>query len=97
MKTIIYESPNYGSFSNLVTFRSLLDPVLPYYVFAFAIALWLVEKSNTVALAGVLYFGGNKIATYFIKGTAVVQWLRCCATNRKVVGSIPDGVTGNFH
>ena len=23
--------------------------------------------------------------------------LRCCATNRKVVGSIPDGVTGIFH
>ena len=29
--------------------------------------------------------------------TAVAQWLRCCATNRKVVGSIPAGVTGIFH
>jgi len=29
--------------------------------------------------------------------TAVAQWLRCCATNRKVAGSIPDGVIGNFH
>ena len=28
---------------------------------------------------------------------AVVQWLRCCATNRKVAGSIPDGVIGIFH
>ena len=28
---------------------------------------------------------------------AVAQWLRCCATNRKVAGSIPDGVIGNFH
>ena len=27
-------------------------------------------------------------------GTAVAQWLRCCATNRKVAGSIPDGVIG---
>jgi len=27
---------------------------------------------------------------------AVVQWLRCCATNRKVAGSIPDGVGGFF-
>ena len=26
-----------------------------------------------------------------------VQWLRCCATNRKVAGSIPDGVIGIFH
>ena len=30
-------------------------------------------------------------------GTAVVQWLRCCATNRKVAVSIPDGVIGIFH
>ena len=30
-------------------------------------------------------------------GTAVAQWLRCCATKRKVAGSIPDGVIGIFH
>jgi hypothetical protein len=30
-------------------------------------------------------------------GTAVAQCLRYCATNRKVVGSIPDGVSGIFH
>jgi len=29
--------------------------------------------------------------------TAVAQWLRCCATNQKVAGSIPDGVIGIFH
>jgi hypothetical protein len=28
---------------------------------------------------------------------AVVQWLRHCATNWKVAGSIPDNVTGIFH
>jgi len=27
----------------------------------------------------------------------VAQWLRCYATNRKVAGSIPDGVIGIFH
>jgi hypothetical protein len=26
----------------------------------------------------------------------VAQWLRYCATNRKVAGSIQDGVTGIF-
>ena len=31
------------------------------------------------------------------KYSAVAQWLRCCATNRKVAGSIPDGVIGIFH
>ena len=29
--------------------------------------------------------------------TAMAQWLRCCATNQKVAGSIPDGVIGIFH
>ena len=29
-------------------------------------------------------------------GTAVAQWLRCCVTNWKVAGSIPDGVIGFF-
>jgi len=29
-------------------------------------------------------------------GTAVAQWLRCRATNQKVAGLIPDGVTGIF-
>jgi hypothetical protein len=28
--------------------------------------------------------------------TAVAQWLRCCATNRKVAGSIAGGVIGVF-
>ena len=30
-------------------------------------------------------------------GAAVAQWLRRCATNRKVAGSTPDGVIGIFH
>jgi hypothetical protein len=30
-------------------------------------------------------------------GHAVAQWLRHCATNRKVAWSIPDGVNGNFY
>ena len=31
------------------------------------------------------------------RGTRWRSWLRHCATNRKVAGSIPDGVTGIFH
>jgi hypothetical protein len=30
-------------------------------------------------------------------GHAVVQWVRHCATNRKVTGSSPDGAIGIFH
>jgi hypothetical protein len=31
------------------------------------------------------------------EGAAVAQWLKYCATNRKVAASIPDGVLGIFH
>ena len=42
--------------------------------------------------------GGSKNSGDYIsnKGTAVAQWLRYCATNRKVAGSIPAGVSGFF-
>jgi len=30
-------------------------------------------------------------------GTAVAQWLRCCATNQKVAGSNPASVTVIFY
>jgi len=33
---------------------------------------------------------------YIYMGTAVAQWFRCCATNQKVVGSIPAAVSGFF-
>jgi len=36
------------------------------------------------------------ISSTTIKGTAVAQWLRCSATNQKVAGSIPAGVSGFF-
>jgi len=48
------------------------------------------------------YFGCTKQPNvnrtlYSRKGPAVAQWLRCCATNRKVAGSIPAGVIRIFH
>ena len=33
---------------------------------------------------------------YIKEGTAVAQWLRCCAINRKVAVSIPASVIGYF-
>ena len=48
--------------------------------------------------------GGNFLPTFrdslpvpSSRGTAVAQWLRCCATSRKDAGSIPAGVIGIFH
>ena len=39
----------------------------------------------------------NQYNCITIQKVTVEQWLRCCATNRKVAGSIPDGVTGIFY
>ena len=39
----------------------------------------------------------HKRSYVICEGTAVAQWLRRCATNPKVAGSIPDGVIGIFH
>jgi len=38
-----------------------------------------------------------KILLSFEVWMAVAQWLRCCAANRKVAGSIPGIFTGSFH
>jgi hypothetical protein len=37
------------------------------------------------------------LPTWIYRGHAVAQWLRHCATNRSVAGSIPDGFIGIFH
>jgi len=36
------------------------------------------------------------IFTIITDATIYTQWLRCCATNRKVAGSIPAGVSEFF-
>jgi len=52
------------------------------------------NESSHFTKAGILL----KKRHYSIElGTAVAQWLRCCATNRRVAGSIPAGVNGIFH
>jgi len=38
----------------------------------------------------------NLLRDFFSLWIVVVQWLRCCATNRKVAGSIPDGINDIF-
>jgi len=44
-----------------------------------------------------LMYHTNNIPWAHAPLTAIAQWLRCCATNRKVAGSIPDGVIGIVH
>ena len=60
-----------------------------------------VHKLETATLYSSLLSDINVIIFIFIYmeiwGTAVAQWLRHCATNRKVAGSVPDDVIGIFH
>ena len=50
-----------------------------------------------ISTRGLFYSGQFRGVHTHYRGTKVAQWLGCCVTNRKVTGSIPDGVIGNFH
>ena len=50
------------------------------------------NKTNEMTPISQIYFWNRTL-----QGTAVAQWLRCCATNQKVTGSIPACVIGIFH
>jgi hypothetical protein len=50
-------------------------------------------NTPTSATAHIVYY----ISYTLVVGTVAAQWLRYCATNQKVTGSIPDGVIGIFH
>jgi hypothetical protein len=60
--------------------------------------------SDFPCLVGVFFFDSSLKKTRILnfdesyhRGHAVAQWLRHCASNREVAGSIPDGFIGIFH
>jgi hypothetical protein len=59
-----------------------------------------MEFMLAVSVAGLSIIQKFKKKMGFIEGVCgplmVAQWLRYCATNRRVAGSIPDGVIGIF-
>jgi hypothetical protein len=64
----------------------------------FTLTLESVIRILTVHLCRTHYNVNQSLKLRYmqIMGTTVAQWLRYCATNQKVAGSIPDGVTGIF-
>ena len=54
------------------------------------------EVSLSLSLGITAYYCDLHTTYMHETGNAVAQWLRCGATNRKVAGSIPSGVTGFF-
>jgi len=61
------------------------------YFFLSLMSLSLICPVFLFAVFLIIHFTCDKIRGH------TAQWLRCCATNRKVAGSIPDGVIGIFH
>ena len=59
---------------------------------------WTRNTKRSMTHNGMIYITliAFRFHTAYLLGTAVAQWLRCCATNRKVAGSIPAGVSGFF-
>jgi hypothetical protein len=54
--------------------------------------IFILEKANlTLIIIGLFNLG-----ILIFRGTRWRSWLRHCATNRTVAGSIPDGLTGIF-
>ena len=71
---------------------------LRYYYVTITISLRLSNNFLiTYDIPIVASTSGCIFTVFYFSPSATAQLLRCCATNRKVCGSIPDGVTGIFH
>jgi hypothetical protein len=59
---------------------------------------FIKEELRKIAKGATVIQSRIKLGTSLNGGPLMVaQWLRYCATNRKVAGSIPDVVIGIFH
>jgi len=91
------------SFFNIVLFLSILKYISIYFPrLNFVSVISLPKLSFRYRVSEVTSLYTVPSISLFINlpvnlGTAVAQWLRCWATNRKVAGSIPDGVIAIFN
>jgi hypothetical protein len=78
-----------------------MKTVLDGVAMIFRISCIIGQQDNVVPFLSSGFVITNKACSYihtYIRGPLMVaQWLRYCATNRQVAGSIPDGVIGIFH
>ena len=63
----------------------------PLRRFTFLLVIWSI-----VFIIYHMLLDAYLLHVLLIRCTAIAQWLRCCATNRKVAGSIPTGVSEFF-
>jgi len=48
---------------------------------------FLILRLTEQGMIKIVYWSSCKVPVVLVKGTSVAQWLRCCATIRKVAGS----------
>jgi len=78
-------------------FQPTLLIVLFYVLLVCKCVLYYWHRVSTqLQLTNISISFQYKYCTFTLYTRAVAQWLRCCATNRKVAGSIPAGVSGFF-
>ena len=59
--------------------------------------MWIIQEPNNYNYeTNCILKRKNTESIYNVLGTAVAHWLRCCARNRKVAGSIRAGINGFF-
>jgi hypothetical protein len=68
-----------------VKWKNIIEPERPQMTSRMRIASWIIKATNTRLEYVVLI-------AFVLQHWAVAQWLRYCATNQKVGGSIPDDV-----
>jgi hypothetical protein len=82
--------------TNLTPSEVLLVLLVGYYQIGFGRNLTFVLRiPKSTKMSWYCFF--NSRSTSSAWGHATAQWLRHCATNRKVARSIPNGITGIFH
>jgi hypothetical protein len=80
--------------------ESCVDRRFPLYQHSFPFSDDLIISSKLPFIASSLSIHSYMLIvpnTHILMGHAVAQCLRHCATNRKLAGSIPDGIIGIFH
>ena len=93
------------NFSDITSCSGIVSNCLIIPSYNDTVSIWIgysasnVTRNNCIELdrCGKIKYLCLFLKILILEGTAAAQWLRCCVTNRKVVGSIPAGVTGLFH
>jgi hypothetical protein len=74
-----------------------LTPTVLNLLFSLTLPIFVITDYGSVRSPELLHGVNLLFLVHSVRGTLWRSWLRHCAGNRKVAGSIPDDVTGIFH